>query len=386
MKELDDEKNKEREREWNRPHSKLHRSSSNLSLNKSERVRTISTPSRPGSATEYLSPTLHRHGSGHSFPGSRPSSPTGSVSSMDVAEEIEHEVEHQRERNWNSPRPEWGNPLFHRRSLSPLPRSRPGSPTDEPPHVHKTTPHSRTNSVTHGNSLSIPSPGARSKSPVGDRIPRPRSPIPRSTTPLSHGRPKSPAPPASRPETPGTAQASYRSRFGWSFPQHKMELPPLELDHETPQRPPPRPSSRSSLAASATTPSHIPIPSPRKGHNNATPSTSRTFDNTRSHRRTVTEFAESIGAIPPRIEVSTDDDFPPIPLVGDGSVPEEHHDDSLSYGELFFQISGMGIHDNVSQRAKRIQRLSLARPPRGLRHCSPHRPPLLPQRNRQLTC
>ena len=37
VKELDQERIKEREREWNKPHPKLSRSSSSLSLNKSER-------------------------------------------------------------------------------------------------------------------------------------------------------------------------------------------------------------------------------------------------------------------------------------------------------------------------------------------------------------
>lgn len=335
MEEVEKERNKEREREWNKPHPKLSRSSSNLNL-KSERVRTISTPSRPGSSASYLSPTtatLHRHGSASSLSSSRPSSPTTSVSGESVEMEIEHEIDHLRERNWNSPHPDWH--LHNRRSLSPLPRSRPGSPTGTPPHV--APPRSRTNSITHGNSLSVPSSVPRSKSPVGDRVPRPRSPMPPSsvgTKASSHERPQSPV--NSPPAKAESSNSVSGSRFGWSFPQHKHKsLPPLELDEESPRRPLSRPSSRSSLAASASTPSHIPVRSPRKnGHAStasmATSSASiafpgSTMEKKNRHRRSVTEFSESVGALPPKIEVSSSDDLPPVPIV-DG------HDDFSSSG------------------------------------------------------
>ncbi|KAI1791245.1 hypothetical protein LXA43DRAFT_1011781 [Ganoderma leucocontextum] len=332
MKEFGQERSKEREREWNRPHPNLSRSSSSLDLNKSERVRTISTPSRPDSAASYLSPTthtpLHRHGSSNSLSSSRPGSPAGSVSAHDVEEEIEHEFEHQRERNWNSPRPDWNNSLHpHRRPLSPLPRSRPGSPVNVSPPKSATMPRSRSNSTTHGTSLSVPSLAPRSKSPVGDRHPRPRSPMPHaSTEKSSSSRPKSPALPMRSPEKNSHSQSGFRSRFGWSFPQHKVELPPLELDQDSPQKVPPRPSSRASLSTAASTSSHIPVRSPKKNGHGSTLSIADSSDRKRSHRRSVTEFTEAIGALPPRIEVSSDDvsdELPPVPIV--------NGNDDLSY-------------------------------------------------------
>ncbi|PIL34057.1 hypothetical protein GSI_03766 [Ganoderma sinense ZZ0214-1] len=323
VKELEQERKKDREREWNKPHPKLSRSSSSLDLHKSDRVRTLSTPSRPDSAASYLSPTHVRHGSSNSPSSSRPGSPAGSISAHDVEEEIEHEVEHQRERNWNSPRPDWGN--GHRRPLSPLPRSRPGSPVHISPPKSATIPRSRSNSAAHGNSLGVPSPTPRSKSPVGERHPRPRSPMPHTPAEKassSHARPKSPLPRLHSPEK----NSAFRSRFGWSFPQHKVELPPLELEQDSPQKAPPRPSSRASLSAAASTPSHIPVRSPRKNGHGPTSSAADTSDKKRSHRRSVTEFTEAIGALPPRIEVSSDDvndELPPVPIV--------NSDDDFSY-------------------------------------------------------
>ncbi|KAM5543139.1 hypothetical protein V8D89_003013 [Ganoderma adspersum] len=329
VKEFEQEHNKDREREWNKPHPKLSRSSSSLDLNKGERVRTLSTPSRPDSAASYLSPTTHvRHGSSDSLSSSRPGSPAVSVSAHDVEEEIEHEVEHLRERNWNSPRPHWSN--GHRRPLSPLPRSRPGSPVNISPPKSATIPRSRSNSTAHGTSLSVPSPAPRSKSPVGERHPRPRSPMPHAPVEKSsttHARPKSPLPPPPSPEKNGHSESGFRSRFGWSFPQHKMDLPPLELEQDSPQKIPPRPSSRASLSAAASTPSHIPVRSPKKNGYGSTLSAADSTDKKRSHRRSVTEFTEAIGALPPRIEVSSDDvsdDLPPVPIVNG-------NDDDFSY-------------------------------------------------------
>ena len=239
-----------------------------------------------------------------------------------------------RERNWNSPRPHWDN--GHRRPLSPLPRSRPGSPVNISPPKSATIPRSRANSTTHGNGLSVPSPAPRSKSPVGERHPRPRSPMPHARvekSSTSQPRPKSPLPPPHSPEKNGHSQSGFRSQFGWSFPQHKMDLPPLELEQDTPQKIPPRPSSRASLSAAASTPSHIPIRSPKKNGLRPTLSAADPTDKKRSHRRSVTEFTEAIGALPPRIEVSGDDisdELPPVPIV--------NGNDDLSYGKRPFWV------------------------------------------------
>lgn len=393
MKEFEEERHKEREHGWNKrhpelPEHKLHRSSSSLSLNKSDRVRTISTPSRPDSATSYLSPvqpTLHRHGSSNSLSSSRPVSPVGSISDMSIEVEAEHEFEHLRERNWNSPRPDWH--LHHRRSLSPLPRSRPGSPTGSPAHthMHSTTPRSRSNSITHDNTLSVPSPIPRSKSPMGDPITRAKSPSFRSSvaskptpSPHVHVRPKSPAPPTPSPDKAEKAEApqgNFRSRFGWSFP--KADLPPLELDHESPARP--RPPSRSSLSAGVKILSHIPVKSPKKNDHTSTSSVASVAEKKRSHRRSVTEFTESIGAIPPRIEVSSIDDLPPVPIV------DKYDEFSSSSGTC--TPLAMQTHPHVlAQPAKMTPKFSPAHQPRNpyyfhqkpsvlLRH---NLPPMLP--------
>ncbi|KAI0674762.1 hypothetical protein C8Q78DRAFT_499145 [Trametes maxima] len=324
---LEQERSKEREREWNKPHPKLSRSSSSLSLNKSERLRTNSQPTRPDSAASYLSPnrlTLHRHASSNSLNSSRPSSPASSISGHSVELEVEHEIEHERERNWNSPHPKWNHPLHPRRSLSPLPRSPAGSP---PPTQHRftTTPRSRTNSTTKAPSPSVPPSG---KSVAKEWIARPKSPLLRSTAdnkPSPHTRPLSPSGPPSRSKT-DSSEAGFKSRFGWSFPQ-KTPLPPLELDQDSPQKALSRRPSRASLTAS---PSHIPVPSPKKSVRDTSASAANQAEKKKSHRRSVTELAESIGAIPPRIHISDGgdaaDELPPIPIVNG-------HDDLSSASE-----------------------------------------------------
>lgn len=385
MKEFQEERKIQREREWNRPQPKLSRSSSSLSLNKSERVRAISTPSRPDSAASYLSPTaLHRRDSVTSLASSRPSSPTSSVSSKDIEEEVVHEIVHIRERNWNSPRPDWH---MHRRSLSPLPRSRPGSPTGSPVQAQTlaprsrtntttmprsrtnsmTSPQSRTNSSTHGNSLSVPSPVAHTKTPVGQRMPQPKTPSRSPAEKLSpHGRSKSPVPPTPPPENAESSQQSYRSRFGWSFPRQKAALPPLELDQESPHKPLSRPSSRTSLSAGASTASHIPVRSPRKGDHGSSTSMSMPSlpEKKRLHRRTTTEFTESIGAVPPRIEVSDIDDLPSVPVVNgqDGQNGHDGHDDYSSGEDAKTDLIMICAHPVLLQRAKTNRTSLRARP------------------------
>ncbi|KAI0829898.1 hypothetical protein BC628DRAFT_1359257 [Trametes gibbosa] len=327
---VDQERVKEKEREWNKPHPKLSRSSSSLSLNKSERARTHSTPTRPDSAASYLSPTratLHRHNSSNSLSSpSRPSSPTSSVHS--VEQEVEHVIEHQRERNWNSPHPKWVGPLHHRRSLSPLPKSPAGSPPHTAPLKSMSTSRSRTNSTTQAPSLS-----STTKPTPKEKIPRPNSPLLHSTAhnqSSSLTRAKSPvAFPSHDHAEP--SHNGYKSHFGWSFPQKRAPLPPLELDQDSPRKLLARPSSRTSLTAP---PSHIPVPSPRKGlhESSSAPSLS---ERKKSHRRSVTEFAESAGAIPPRIEVESDDhdELPPVPIVnGHHEISSASEDEAVTTG------------------------------------------------------
>ncbi|KAI0331187.1 hypothetical protein GY45DRAFT_651865 [Cubamyces sp. BRFM 1775] len=101
-----------------------------------------------------------------------------------------------------------------------------------------------------------------STSAVKDPIPRPKSPLTHSTADNKPS-PRARAGSSAKPPSPDKSESShgFKSRFGWSFPQKRVPLPPLELDEDSPRKPPPRPSSRSSLAA---IPSHIPVRSPRK--------------------------------------------------------------------------------------------------------------------------
>ncbi|CDO75530.1 hypothetical protein BN946_scf184871.g11 [Trametes cinnabarina] len=223
---LEQERIKQREKEWNRPHTRLSRSSSSLTLNKTPPV-SLSTPD----ITRWIAPSQHP---------STPNAPSGS------------------------------------------------------------------------------------KLTLKEAVPRPKSPLAHSTAENKmspHPRAKSPATtPADKAET---SQTGYKSRFGWSFPAKRTPLPPLELDQDSPQKPASRPSSRTSLS---TTPSHIPVRSPRKGAQES--STAGHSEKKRSHRRSVTELAESVGSIPPRIEVSGEvgDELPSVPIVNS-------HDDFSSASE-----------------------------------------------------
>ncbi|KAG2150417.1 hypothetical protein DEU56DRAFT_779824 [Suillus clintonianus] len=112
MAELDRDHYLEREREWNKRHPPP-RPSSSLS---SHSNHSHTHPSRPPSATAYSTPTLaslQRQGYGSRPSGaSSPASSQASHNSLrDQDEEEEREVTreltHERERNWNSPQPNW---------------------------------------------------------------------------------------------------------------------------------------------------------------------------------------------------------------------------------------------------------------------------------------
>ncbi|OBZ68164.1 hypothetical protein A0H81_11790 [Grifola frondosa] len=329
MRELEEERNKEREREWNRNHT-LFRSASNLSMeSQQERRRTNSQPTRSDSADLYSTPgrlegiSMYRHSSSGSMSSSGRASSAMSSRSMERERDMimEDEQIHKRERDWSAPRARWQD---ERRTVSPLPCSSAGSP-----------------SHTHRASLKADSPRSspkglpdRSKSPSGfgetvngwgsrDKAAlRPMSPLTRSAVETesagAHPRPRSPLPPQTNSDT---GPVDYRSRFGWHFPQHRTPLPPLELEQDTPEKratPPPRPPSRTSGMIRN---SHLPVRSPRSTEKatSPSPSTDRT-EHKRRHRRSLTEFTESLGTVPPLIKVES---VEPIDI-----TPEDvHHDD-----------------------------------------------------------
>ncbi|KZT67202.1 hypothetical protein DAEQUDRAFT_408343 [Daedalea quercina L-15889] len=332
VKELELERQQEREHGWNKSRNAssktLNRSASSLSLHPHERTRTLSsvmqhTPPRPDSAQSFLSPHSHTPGqprrslsrqsstsslrssaSGHSRAGS----PTGSVS---VEPEEEKEVEHERERNWNSPRPKWSEqPHHHGRSPSPMPASTPPASAkavgprerkDSTASLAQVSGRQRTQSL---RSSPVPAASAHARTRTQSSIPadlkgkaplKPWSPahslnVP-DKSPEQPSRSPSPVHPAradgeSRSHTPG-----HRSRFGWTFPVNRTQLPPLELDTEpdSPEKLRTAAKSRLSLKSPAAG-SHLPRPASALGDAPASK---------RGHRRSVTELSKPTGPVPP---------------------------------------------------------------------------------------
>ncbi|KAH8108092.1 hypothetical protein BXZ70DRAFT_35830 [Cristinia sonorae] len=344
MKEEEEEKNKERERLWNMPVHARARTTSSLSMN-SERSRTNSTPSRSGSAQGYLSPvhitqnhSLTRKLSITSLSGSsRPSSPSHPV---EVVKEV---VQHIRERNWNSPHPNWK--ADRRRSISPLPDSpepahstprevngshsrfplKPRKSFDALSHSH--SPHSspqakptpsrdkgkeraRADSLTTSHSHKSPSTSASAtRTLAAHRQSHAHSPTDRPKSPKpSHPPETAPPPPSSPSKIP-----NFKARFGWSFP-HNQSKPTSEADDAGPlvdnHQPPPRsPSPLRAISLSR-------IPTSSSSHSVKSPENGQTVQRKKGHKRTSTEFGEAVGRVPPRIQVFEDGELEPVPIVG----------------------------------------------------------------------
>lgn len=256
---MEDDRQRERERLWNRTQPRLARSTSSLSLRSpNDPHQSNSYLNRPDSAQSFTTPP-RRHmswqsGSAHS---SRPHSPASSIASSEREPHSEprNPVVHERERNWGSAHPKWEY-QEPPRSISPSPRSlhtasrshsrlSNGSPSQSQLSEKRTI-------TTRNRTVSLGNHPARPRSPLvrlseQSKIPRPASPS-SSVVDDSEGSPR-PSP--------------YGSRFGWSFPKNRGSLPPLEYEdspHKQVATPPgSRPSSRLS-----TTPSRIPVRSPRK--------------------------------------------------------------------------------------------------------------------------
>lgn len=284
-----------RERNWNSPHPKwdgARGSPSPTPSNMSERWRTLSHPTRPtlGSRSRYNSETRSS--------SSRAASPALSHSSK---ASVEEEVEHERERNWNSSRPNWSK----RNSIGSLPLGSPSSPlqqgtskqaptrertqsltnTPSPPSVHPKV--SRTRLGRSSLSYTIPSPTkSPPKSPKEYRLSlsQPDIVVSPSTPPRPSvsPKPKVPLSPLKRPDFGS----------GWKFPpmtvsDTESEPEPRDRDRVTrpgssPERPPD---------------SRIPV--------RVSTSTGKPEAGSVRHRRSFSEFHQANGAIPPRVSVQT---------------------------------------------------------------------------------
>lgn len=283
MKDLEQDKNRERERMWNKPRPR--RSSSSLSLNSpGERARTQSGPSRPDSAMSFTSPRRHPSW-GSASSSSRAASPTGSIASVDKERAP---VAFERERNWNSPHPKWEHQVVNtKRSVSPMPRT--GSPAT-----------SRYNRLSTGS----PSDQAISRRPSRNRTVSLGNEFTSSKRSGKDGqllRTPSPNGSDAGTEEHEDEYESFKSRFGWSMSKNRMSLPPLGSDSDSPQKVPSTPpGSRPSSRLSAR-PSLIPLRSPRKNDHTSSPphrTNEDRLEHRPGHRRNQTTLTQAAGPVP----------------------------------------------------------------------------------------
>ncbi len=290
MKDTEQDKNKQRERLWNKPEPAL-RSSSSLSMHSPlERSRTNSQPKRPDSA-QSLSRSGSRPLSWHSVSSAsgsdRPYSPAGSLNSIDREWLEKNPIVVERERNWNSAHPRWEHQVP--RPMSPIP-----SPpiVASSPYAYKGTPNgspssSQSISRTQPRSTQILNGGSpRSSARIRTQSMNDQN-LTKSLPPLTRAGTDSKIPRANSPslrKTPETSEeygtplgSGPGSRFGWSFPKKRDPLPPLDLQDESDTQAVNAPSS-SRLAApdfAAATGSHIPVRSPSRRKLRAKQSSSR---------------------------------------------------------------------------------------------------------------
>ncbi|KAI9569718.1 hypothetical protein HD554DRAFT_2090293 [Boletus coccyginus] len=261
--ELDQEKNYEREREWNKRHPPSRPSSSLSSSSNHSFSHSRTHPPRSPSATPYLTPThasLQRKSSRTSLRSDSPASWASSRDSLKEREQEEkHEIVHERERNWNSPRPHWST------SKSP-------SASHLKVQNNNNTLHA-TSSLTHlGDSN-----GHRVASRMATKLQSASPKVDSSSTTSSALLHKAGDPSDSgmdesvthSPQLKGLSPAKSpgaASKFGWNF--SRSPLPPLELDDPADRRKStssPTPGSRPSRGTSeANMSSQIPMRSRMK--------------------------------------------------------------------------------------------------------------------------
>ncbi|KAJ7287377.1 hypothetical protein C8J57DRAFT_1283728 [Mycena rebaudengoi] len=336
IRELENERNHEREHGWNKPH--VARSTSNLSVHSpvqrphspmptdkphvtrptstlgvhspvqrphspmpTERSRKLSHPSRPGSSHSLLPPEKPR-----------PHSAASSRTSSDEEEEIKHEIEHERERNWGAPIPRWHqHPSIghhhhsHHRSPSPLPPSPASASTSSHPH---STARVRAESLRAGGTVKGDTPLHRSESlrstpnttktstlaPLSQPQARPKSTLSASSgrpRPVSYpARPNSPLPPIERKPRPiSTTSTSFKP----ASPPHSRSPERDRGLSRIPASPSPSPGKK---LANRSSMSHIPVRS--KQNQNSSSGTMNGHSMTNGHSRMPAESRQE-DVVPP---------------------------------------------------------------------------------------
>ncbi|KAK7692899.1 hypothetical protein QCA50_004534 [Cerrena zonata] len=312
IKEIEEERNKQREHQWNRPQPRIRTMSTASQQSPGERMRTYSTPSRPDSAASYLSPEGHRRLSRHpsmsSISGSsRATSPSSSAASREgekeQVDEVQLEVRKEREHNWNSPRPRWVHGSS-RRSVSPLP-SPSGSPSTSGIQFRMST--SR-------RALMDESFPGQSKMDLSESLGAPAFPNRTMSSPSRTINGMSRLPRLSTGPRPKSefiddfdfSRTESASRFGYQFPPHHATLPEADFGPEGAERP----SSRLSVhdQNKSTFPSHIPIRSPGRRPRTQSQTQTQTSPKGGSERRrekekrrSLIDFTEQLVSIPPPI-------------------------------------------------------------------------------------
>ena len=318
LREMEEERNKQREQQWNRPLQPRMRTVSGGSQHSlGERMRTYSTPSMPDSGASYLSPEGHRsrRPSMTSVNGpSRAGSPTSSIASSTVEKEqvteMHREVRREREHNWNSPRPRWVHGT-QKRAVSPSPTTA-GSPSGIQFRVSTTSKHDLMDESFPGQSKMDLLADSLASSEIRDRtVSSPSrtitgmSRLPRLTPP----RPKSEA-----ADDFDWSRTASPPRFGQQFPR---------ADFTSGRDSPDRPSSGLSYSSppdrtNSTFKSHIPIRSPgrrprtqsqtsqnpvqRDAQTSPTGEPERRREREREKRRGLIDFNEQLVSIPPPIQ------------------------------------------------------------------------------------
>lgn len=305
-----------RERNWNSPHPKWDVSRGSPSptpSSVSERLRTLSQTTRPALGSRP------RHDSMTSSSSSRAASPAFSHSSK---ASVEEDVE--REKNWNSSRPNWSKrPVF-----GPL---RPGSPLRQGSST-QTPIRQRTKSLK--NTPSPPSDPLKStrsrlgRSSLGRISPSPPKSPPKSPSkelqlPLSQPdivvSPSTPPRPSvsqkSKPPLSPSNQPDFSSR--WKFPTTTVS----DLESESQLRV--KDESVKPLASPERPPlgSRIPIRASTSGVKLDDVSKPKEAGTIR-HRRSFSEFHQANGVIPPRVSVQTL--FPPHSLSPEDALHGMH--------------------------------------------------------------
>lgn len=282
------------------------------------RARRDSLTGRPGSSLsqQRLSSLFH------SPKSPRAGSPALSVSSRASSREGEADGQQTRERNWNSPRPKWEPPSDkpamreRRRSqiVSPVPslqaehRDRAGA---SPPSLY------RRNSAASNGSETHASPAAHARLDKASHVTDPIHTIngvPRAISPAD----KRQAIIRTQSEIPSTSSSNISKvptssrQTEWTFPRSRSPIPPTPHDknnsaHEplnrVPQRTLSSPASRpgSRAADTGSTRSHLSTQANGTEQHSPAPAERRIM-----HRRSVTEYNESVGGVPPKVSFAAE--------------------------------------------------------------------------------